>query len=102
MSLVMMVQSCSSLSNSVVYRKSFVPSLVEPGHLQSPQFPVHTSSDRTDQSCSVHSLFPFVSLENASESFQNMIPVCVFALKSTEKVRREFLLTLAFTIKSFN
>jgi len=26
----------------------------------------------------------------------------VFALKPTEKVRREFLLTLAFTIKSFN
>jgi len=31
-----------------------------------------------------------------------MIPVCVFALKSTEKARREILLTLAFTIKSFN
>jgi len=102
MSLMMMVQSCSSLSNFVEYQKSLSPSLVESDHLQSPQFPVHTSSYRTDQNCSVHSLFPFVSSNYASESSQNMIQVSVFALKSTEKARREFLLTLAFTIKSFN
>ena len=102
MSLMMMVQSCSNLSSFVEYQKLFPVSLLEPGCQLSPRYPDHISPCRTGQSCVKRSLFPSVSSENASESFQNMIPVSVFALKSTEKARREFLLTLAFTIKSFN
>jgi len=99
---MMMVQPCSSLSSFVEYQKLFPPSSLEPGRQQSPQFPDHISPCRIGQSCVVRSLFPSVSSENASESFQNMIALYVFALKSMKKVRCEFLLTLAFTIKSFN
>ncbi len=102
MSLVMMVQSCSSLSSFVEYQKLFPASSLEPGRQLSPRYPDHISPCRTGQSCVKRSWSPSVSSENASESSHNMIAVSVFALKSTEKVRREFLLTLAFTIKFFN
>ena len=102
MSLMMMVQSCSSLSSFVEYQKLFPVSSLEPGRQSSPRCPDHASPCRTDQSCLRRSLFPSVSSNCASESFHNMIALSVFALKSTQKVRREFLLTLAFTIKSFN
>jgi len=102
MSLMMMVQSCSSLSSFVEYQKLFPVSSLEPGRQLSPRCPDHVSPCRTGQSCVKRSWSPSVSSENAFESVHNMIVVSVFALKSTEKARREFLLTLAFTIRSFN
>ena len=102
MSLMMMVQSCSSLSSFVEHQKLFPASSLEPGRQLSPRYSVHISPCRTDQSCLGRSWSPSVSSENASESSHNMIAVSVFALKSTEKARRECLLTLAFTIKFFN
>jgi len=102
MSLMRMVQSCSNLSSFVEYQKLFPVSSLEPGRQLSPRYSDHIFPDKTYQNCSMRSLFPSVSSENASESSHNMIAVSVFALKSTEKARREFLLTLAFTIKSFN
>ena len=97
-----MVQSCSNLSSFVEYQKSFPASSIEQDHQQFLRYPDHISPCRTDQSCLRHSWYPSVSSGNASESFHNMIVVCVSALKAIEKARREFLLTLAFTIKLFN
>ena len=102
MSLTMMPQSCSNLASFVEYQKPFPVSSIEPGHQQFLRYPDHVSPCRIDQSCLKRSWSPFVSLENVSESSHNMIALSVFALKSTVIVRREFLLTLAFTIKSFN
>ena len=99
---MMMLQSYSSLASFVEYQKSFPVSSIEQDRQQFLRYPDHISPCRTDQSCLRRSWSPSVSSESASESFHNMIVVCVSALKSTEKVRREFLLTLAFTIKSFN
>ena len=97
-----MLQPCSNLTSFVEYQKSFPVSSIEPGHQQFFRYPDHVSPCRIDQSCLKRSWSPFVSSENASESSHNMIQVSVFALKSTVIARREFLLTLAFTIKSFN
>ena len=99
---MMMLQPCSNLASFVEYQKSFPVSSIEQGHQQFPRYPDHISPCRTDQSCLGRSWSPSVSSENASKSVHNMIVVSVFALKSTEKARREFLLTLAFTIRSFN
>ena len=99
---MMMLQSYSSLASFVEHQKSFPVSSIEQDRQQFLRYPDHISPCRTDQSCLRRSWFPSVSSESVSESFHNMIVVCVSALKSTEKVRREFLLTLAFTIKSFN
>jgi len=99
---MMMLQSYSSLASFVEYQKSFPVSSIGPSHQQFLRYPGHISPCRTDQSCLRRSWFPSVSSESVSESFHNMIVVYVSALKSTVKARREFLLTLAFTIKSFN
>jgi len=99
---MMMLQSCSNLASFVEYQKSLPVSSIEQGHQQFLRCPDHISPYRTDQSCLKRSWSPSVSSENASESFHNMIVVYVSALKAIEKTRREFLLTLAFTIKLFN